>query len=71
MFNKKLSKSQIKTLTDKFDALDAVDAATANVITQMMAAMNEQRLILNAIVKTLADKGIEVDVPEFDEKDEE
>lgn len=67
MSDSDLTEAQSVVLNDKLAALDNVNAKQANVNTQLVVALNQHRLMLNAIVKTLADQGIEVDVPEFDE----
>ena len=63
-----LTEEQGIVLSEKLAALDEVNAQQANVNTQIVVAINHQRLMLNAIVKALADNGIVVDVPEFDEE---
>ena len=67
MSDQDLTEAQSVVLNDKLAALDDVNAKQANVNTQIVVAINQQRLMLNAIVKALAENGIEVDVPEFDE----
>lgn len=66
-----LTESQSIVLNEKLAAMEGVDAAQSNAISQIVVALNQHRLMLNAIVKALAEQGIEVDVPEFDDLPEE
>ncbi len=66
-----LTESQSIVLSEKLEAQDAVNLAQANVNSQLVVALNQQRLMLNAIVNTLKEHDILVDVPEFDEDEDE
>ncbi len=62
-----MNEAQSNILSDRLEALQKTDEAAAATIRQVLIAMNEQRAILNAVVLTLKEQGIEVDVPELDE----
>ena len=67
MSDKDLTESQSVVLNEKLAALDDVNNKQAQAIGQLIVALNQHRMVLNAITKVLAENGMEVDVPEFDE----